>query len=295
MKATYLVALLAGLVASASTLEAQGGQVLRRAPPLDSAARAQQSSYEKALRELRASSPAAFDSTRALMALVTHMALGRLGYLSRPFDLATSPTLVSAIRAYERDRGLAVTGDPLNFELSASLRSDEQAFDIAPSLPTRAVSVTEDYAFLQGAWTFADMGDQSIAVEINCRRAERRCVESQAIYRASVLGSPMLTTDLQEWEIARWDNVEIATQPVDFTCARYGLRINIVQKTAVKVRSTISNAQACAHQIKDDLIITLSDGPTVAGEKARKKALDPFPALLSDAAATLLKQNVKAP
>lgn len=260
---------------------------IRRAAPLDSSARAEKSNYERELRQLRSRSVAEYDSTRQLMTLVIHMRLARLGYAAGPFDVTLTPVLADAIRRYERDRALPITGDPLSFELSTSLSADEKVFEFAPALPSRIVSVLPGYVRATGAWSFSEMGDQSIAVELTCEREERRCVESQAILRAGTWVERVLSTDQQEWSVERWDDVEVATAPVDFMCARYVLRINLVQKTASKVRSTISNTPACAHQTKADLIIALLDGPTMAGERASKASESPFPALLTPAAAAL--------
>lgn len=264
---------------------------VRRTAPLDSAQREAKSRYERELRELRSRSVAEFDTSRQLMTVVVHMRLARLGYAAGPFDVALTPTLAESIRRYESDRGLTVTGDPLSFELRSSLSADEKTFETAPALPSRTVSVVSGYMRATGAWSFAEMGDQAIAVELTCTRTERRCVESQAILRAGTWVDRVLSTDQQEWTVERWDAVEIATAPVDFMCARYVLRINLVQKTASKVRSTISNTPDCVHQSKADLHITLEDGPTLAGEYARKTSSNPFPALLTPAAAALLNRG----
>ena len=266
-------------------------QPMRRAAPLDSVARGEKARYEAAMRDLRSQSVASFDTSRQIMTLTVHMRLARLGYAAGPFDVSVTPTLAEAIRRYELDRGLPATGDPLTFELNASLSADEKVFDTAPALPSRFVSVSPDYVYAKGAWTFSEMGDQAIAVELTCRRADRRCVESQAILTPGSWVTHTLSTDQQEWAIERWDAVEIATAPVDFTCAHYVLRIDLVQKTASKVRSTISNASSCAHQSKADLNIALEDGPTLAGQNAREASSSPFPALLSPAASALLNRG----
>ena len=262
----------------------------RRAFPLDSVAAADKEGYELSLRELRRKSPAEFESMRDLLTLYTHMRLGRLGYIGGPFDTFLSLELIEAIRKYERDRGLAVTGDPLSFALARSLTDDEKLLERIPGLPSRRVAGTTGYVRVVGAWTFADMGDQVIAVEIDCDEFERRCVEAQAILGTGIFGGPVLSTDLQEWRVARWDAVEIMTEPVDFECARYVLRINLVQSTATKVRSTISSASMCAALSKDDVVIMLTDGSAVAS----RRALEPSPSALSPRASALWNRDARA-
>lgn len=272
----------------------QAAAPARRAAPLDSAGRAEKAFALREIAALRDSSPAALDSLRLMVAFSRQMQLARLGYASGPFDFAVSPALVEAIRSYERDRGLPITGDPLGFELGRSLEEDEQFFAEDPSLPLRMIVGNTEYIEVQGAWTFADMGEQLIAVEIACDRQARTCSEAQVILRSGSFG-PSLTTDQQQWSISRWDTVEIATEPVDFVCARYTLRINLVQKTATKLRSTISNAATCSHQNRDYLVITLRDGSELAAERARARAAVPHPLRITPRAAAAMNFRAHPP
>lgn len=288
-----LVGLVLILAASPGVKAQQPGIVSqRKAVPLDSVAREAKTSQLLDLTALQRKSPAAYDSLRAIMALTTQMQLAKLGYASGPFDPELTPDLVSAIQEYERDRGLAVTGDPLSYELRASLQADDERFEEELFLPSRQIVGDDSYVSVRGVWTFPDMGDQLIVMEVTCDRAILRCFESQAILRRGGFG-PSLSTDQQQWVIARWDQIEIATEPVDFLCARYVLRINLVQKTATKVRSTISTSANCRHQGPDDLIITLSDGDEVTGARIRNRNSEPFPARLTPRASALLNRGVQ--
>jgi peptidoglycan hydrolase-like protein with peptidoglycan-binding domain len=296
MRCTNVVAVLASAVSFVvgAALDAQEQAVvpIRRAVPLDSAGRASKASATREIAALRNSSPAAFDSLRSMIAFSRQMQLARMGYAAGPFDIAVSSELVAAIRSYERDRGLAITGDPLSFELGRSLDEDERFFADEPFLPMRMVVGDAEYIQVRGAWTFPDMGEQHIAVEIACDRRARTCFESQAILRSDGFG-PSLSTDQQQWSIGRWDSVEIATEPVDFVCARYALRINLVQKTATKVRSTISNTATCSHQNRDDLVITLRDGAELDAERSRARLSAPFPARVTPRASETVNSRAR--
>lgn len=282
-----------GLAAAAPAVQAQPptSVPVRRAAPLDSAARAAKRAMMTELDNLRRTAPAAYDSIRSIYALVVHMQLGRLGYIAGPFDATLTPTLANAIREYERDRGLPVTGNPLTFELIASLEDDEASLAQQPSLPTRVITMHDGSVLLQGAWTFPDMGEQFTAVKIICYRQTMRCIESQAILDRESVADGSLSTDLQEWVVSRWDNVEIATLPVDFLCARYLLRINLVQRNATKIRSTISNDSLCSHAQREELIITLHDGPELAAKQVTERRGFPFPARLTPRASAILNFN----
>jgi hypothetical protein len=291
LRILILPALLLCMVGRAALAQATDEPGSRLAAPLDSAALAEKLRYARRLRELQAKSPTEYETTRQAATLTVHMGLARFGYVSGPFDVNLSAALVDAIRRYERDRGLPVTGDPLTYELLLSLAADDQVLGTAPVLPSRFVTSSFGYARATGAWRFDGMGSQSIGVEISCSKQERRCVESQAILRAGTWVDQTLTSDQQEWVVDRWDEVEIATAPVDFTCARYILRINLVQQTATKVRSTISKADECSHQEKADLVIKLEDGPALAAQRVREASREKFPALLSPAAAALFDRG----
>lgn len=276
-------------------VQSQDAVPRRLATPLDSVGRASKAAAMKEAASLRRSSPASFDSLRAMIAFSRQMSLARLGYIAGPFDIALTPALSAAIRSYERDRGLEETGDPLSFELGRSLEDDEMFFVQAPLLPTKGVAGDSEFVLVRGAWTFPEMGEQYIAVELRCDRRAGTCVESQAILSSGGFFGSSLSTNQELWTIARWDAVEIATEPVDFTCARYVLRINLVQKSATKVRSTISNAAQCSHQTREDLVISLRDGADLAAEQARRRASEPFPARLTPRASDRLNAGVVRP
>ncbi len=265
----------------------------RRAATLDSLEREAMGAQQRAMVALRRSSPAEYDEIRTISSLVRHWQLGRLGYLSGPFDAAVTAELVAAIRSYEQDRGLSLTGDPLSFELEKSLEDDEEFLAPRPSLPSRTVRVTADYVHARGAWVFADMGDQLIAVTVDCDKRLGRCVESQAfLYISSRHPFSSLSTDQQVWAVAQWDDVEIATEPLDFSCMRHTLRINLVRETATKVWSRNSNAAACSNADGLERVMTLSDGGEIASQRAGARSKVPFPLRLTPRASAIINRHV---
>ena len=87
---------------------------VRAARALDSAEMIRKRDFDSTFK-LSGDSSATRDSLRRYMALMSHMSLARLGYLSGPFDAQVTPALQEAIRSYERDRRLPVTGEPANY------------------------------------------------------------------------------------------------------------------------------------------------------------------------------------
>jgi hypothetical protein len=285
-------ALIAGLVISVFLGPAAHAQRMQpRAAVADSAQWSRKRQHDRQMEALKRESLAAYDSLRAFLGLSVQMQLARLGYGSGPFDLGVSGTLQETIREYEADRGIPVSGEPMSFWLAESLRLDESRLQEDPSLPARVLVGDAGWLRLTGAWTFAEMGEQFIAVELSCDRARRSCVEAQAILGQGMFGN-VLSTDLQQWVVARWDAVEVVTEPVDFQCARYTLRINLVQETATKVRSTISNRPDCRALQREDLTITLTDGPQLAGLRAVERSRVEFPARLTPRASAAMNSRV---
>ena len=264
----------------------RASQALQSTISLDSSELAEKRSFDSTVANLRTSSPAMLDSLRALLAFRAHSSLGRLGYIRGPFDAVVTADLRDAIKSYERDRGLPPIGDPLTYELSASLRRDEEILDESVSAPTKIFSRQPNYVLMEGAWSAAELGSQTTAVHISCDRAAMKCTEVQGIV-SNFGGRKSLSTDLQEWSIESWDQSEIVTHSVDFPCTRYALKVNLIQESATKIRSTISSSQICAYLSKADLVMRLASGSDF-DEKRTKARL---PMLLGPAARKLLHQE----
>lgn len=280
---------LVGLFAVGSCSDAPGtrsSQGLQSSISLDSSEIAEKRSFDSTVASLRKSSPAMLDSLRALLAFNAHSSLGRLGYTRGPFDAVVTDDLREAIKSYERDRGLPPLGDPLTYELSASLRRDEETLDEGISAPTKYFSRRPNYVLMQGAWSAAELGGQTMAVQMSCDRASMKCTEVQGIV-STIGGRRSLSTDLQEWRIESWDQSEIVTYSVDFPCTRYSMRVNLIQESATKIRSTISSSQICAYLSKADLVMKLVNGSDLDENRAKRR----FPMLLGPAAKKLLHQE----
>jgi peptidoglycan hydrolase-like protein with peptidoglycan-binding domain len=206
------------------------------------------------------------------------MLLARLGYQVGPLDAVLDEQTKAAIKAYEKKRGLKVTGDPLSFDTMKQVNIDRSALDYEPvSLPLLYVYTEfwdEGYFAANGTWRLAGeaMGAPEQATTIECRRSEGVCLEATAV--VTRWSGAALGVDLETYKIERWDKHEIVTEPEDRQCTRYVRRINRLTKSVSGIRTTISRSGACAGVDAGEESMTLSDGMEVSNELHRKRRKD---------------------
>jgi hypothetical protein len=101
--------------------------------------------------------PAKYAESKLIFTFVTEAMLGRLGYGVGPFDGVLDAKEVEALRAYEKARGIPVTGDPMSFETVESIARDQATPDTSlPSLPSLIVYTDmwdRGYVTAEGTWT----------------------------------------------------------------------------------------------------------------------------------------------
>lgn len=236
----------------------------------DSAVASQEVELQGFVRQLRDSAPAALDTFRRHAAFAVQVQLARLGYIGGPFDAAVTPELEAAIRRYERTRGLPERGDPLSRALLTKLESDIARLDDVPQLPRKFVFFQPGYVSAEGAWVAPELAGQWTAVEISCTREPYECRETQGIYERT-MGAPTLRLFHEVYRIDSWDSVEVVGT-LSYPCTRYLLRINRVQESATKVRSTTSSEERCRHLDRKDLVMRLESGIDLRGREATERS-----------------------
>lgn len=224
----------------------------------------QRVSYEKELAQLRANNPAEFEKLRRLHVITTQVILAQLGYAVGPFDGLLDERTTNALRAYQRNRKLKVTGDPLAFETLEQIQHDGAAIDDRPvSLPSLHVFLDlwdADYVSAKSTWTFTadEMAQPQRTSVIECYRDYGICTEATAIVEGE--GPKHLTLHTDIYDIERWDKHEIITKPKQFGCVRQVRRFNRVQKSVTGLRSTTSQDDACKAVDAKEFHMQLSNG-----------------------------------
>lgn len=224
----------------------------------------QRAAYEKELAQLRANSPAEFEKRKRLHVITTQVVLSHLGYGLGPFDGLLDERTTNALRAYQRDRKLKVTGDPLAFETFEQLMHDGAAIDDHPvSLPPLHVFLDlwdTGYVSAKGTWTFTadEMAQPQRTSVIQCHRNYGICTEATAIVHGE--GTKHLTLHTDIYDIERWDKHEIVTKPKQFECVRQVHRFNRVQNSVTGLRSTTSQDDACKAVDAKEFHMQLTNG-----------------------------------
>ena len=221
--------------------------------------------FQEELVRLRKGDPGEFEKAKRVFTLATELLLARLGYGVGSFDGVVDPKTAEALRAYEKARGIPVTGDPLSFETVETVRRDTATLDKhPPSLPPRRVFTDlwdTGYVSASGTWTIAgeEMGMPHQTSKINCDRSAGVCTEATAILTFHD-GEPSLSVDIDTYEIERWDQHEVVTKPLQFGCTRYVRRITRLQKAVSGIRSTTAAGEDCKGIDQSEKYLVLADG-----------------------------------
>jgi Putative peptidoglycan binding domain len=202
---------------------------------------------------------------KADMVLLAQLVLGQLGYGTGPYNANLDEKTQAALRVYEKNRKLPVTGDPMSFETLQQLHADLNAANYRPvSLPSLDVFIDfwdNGYFSAKGTWVLSNEGmawpEQTS--KIDCYRASKMCVEATSIVRGDVTDR-RLSIDTDSYEIERWDEHEIVTKPLQFGCTRYVRRVNRAQKSVTGIRSMTSTQGDCKGIDNTEKYMVLSDG-----------------------------------
>ena len=229
--------------------------------------RKERSKYETELEQLKRKDTKGYEELKVGAILWTQLLLGRLGYGLGPYNGVLDEKTKNALREYQKQQKLPVTGDPLSFETFEQIRKDMELMDYQPmSLPSLQVFVDlwdQGKASAKGTWVLANekMAWSEQVSDIQCFRDRRICIDATAIVTGKG-GDRRLTVDTDVYEIERWDDYEIVTKPVETGagCVRYIRKFNRVQKSVTGLRSTISTGGLCKGIETKEMHMILSDG-----------------------------------
>ncbi len=211
------------------------------------------------LEALRRDDPARYRDQRAVFIYISQMALAGLGFgptlLTGDDDDATK----EAVRSFEIARGMTVTGNVLAPATWTRVVDDADRLlkaKLRPDLPTPGFGSdrwSQGYVVVRGPWISDETSSVDQAVSIECRRERLECrIVYAELGRGGVAGR-ILRPDIEYYRIARWDNSEIVSEPLDYPCARYLLRLNRVQESVTLTRSTLSTSGTCFYMTGQDL------------------------------------------
>jgi hypothetical protein len=244
--------------------------------------RKERSEYETELQRLKRDKPKEYENTKRMAILWTQLLLGRLGYGVGPYNGVLDEKTKNALRAYQKQRNLPITGDPLSFETVEQVNKDTNLLDYEPANLSRLfVSLDfwqSGYVSGKGTWvlTNAKTAWPEQTTHIQCRHAQRICIEATAVLTGEGRNRTV-SVDTDVYEIERWDDREIVTKPreTSFGCVRYVLKFNRVQRSVTGLRSTISTEGLCEGIEAKEMHMILSDGVKVYWElyQTSKKAV----------------------
>jgi len=244
--------------------------IARSQPPTEEWYR-RRSEYELELKKLQRDDPKQYEKVKRAAILYAQVLLGRLGYGVGPYNGVLDEKTQTALREYQIQRAIPVTGDPLSFETSKQIEEDMNLLDNKPVILPRLFVFLDHwqsgYVSAKGTWTLTGekMGLPEQTTHIQCFRDRRVCIEATALIEGSS-ETRLLTVDSDEYEIERWDDYEIVTSPKQFGCVRYIRRLNRLQKSVTGLRSTTSTDELCKGVETRELHMTLSDGFNVYWE-----------------------------
>lgn len=191
--------------------------------------------------------------------IVMQMALGHLGYGTGPFtgefDERTRQA-VAKFRSNIKKTSAAELDGEIWIEIVDAYKETTKPGILLPPLQVSTASwdryvTASGTLLLQGE----ELGIPLQTTEVQCHRQMGICIVATAM-----LNENYLSTDIETYEVERWDSYEIVTKPMDKLCVRYTLRISRNQKTVTGLRSTISQAGLCAGISTNEMPLRLEDG-----------------------------------
>lgn len=164
------------------------------------------------------------------------------------------------MRRFERARHLAITGDPFTRATFQRLNADIDRVEKAeqrPSLGFKSFTWDSAWVIAEGAWYMEGEPETYMVAHIYCDRAGGQCRLAWARLGRGLFSARALEVLTETFQIGRWDEVEIISEPLDYPCTRYLLRINRLQETVVMTRSTLSKGDLCKAMDVGDLVTRL--------------------------------------
>jgi len=201
--------------------------------------------------------------------------LGRFGYGTGPYTGTFDEQTKAALKRYQTQTGLPVTGD-LDFQTLTHLTDDNKVLDRPlPYLPKYAFHGDQwDKAIeVEGTWA-SEAGPTSDAVQTSklyCFREQKQCIESTAVLL--VEHSPMLEVATHVYAIKEWDDEQLVSEPYDGeACTISILRIHRRTNTVTRFSAYQDGKGICAEVSTEDVQYRLINGPDVFVNLQQRKA-----------------------
>jgi len=201
------------------------------------------------LDSLRRTNPQEYATTRTMFTTLLQMSLGRLGFGPIVFSGVLDSSTAASVRRFERARHLAITGDPFTratFQQIAADRDRVVKSEDRPYLGPKSFHWAGEWVIAEGPWYMEGENDTYMVTHVYCDRAGAECRLAWARIGPSALVGRQLQILTETFRVGRWDETEIISDPLDYPCTRYLLRINRLQETVVMTRSTLSKGDLCA-------------------------------------------------
>lgn len=200
---------------------------------------------QQAWRDLQRKDPAAWAKQKADLVFDAQQTLAKFGY-GTLFTAILDERTRDALRSYQRRNGLPVTGDvdgPTWFQLQDDSSALEPHMAIGP-LYVFLDSDWDNFVRVEGAWLEQgkkpDANTPFTSAVVECSKSAHLCVAANSD------GSGYIK--LEWFDIERWDQYEIATQPNDLLCGRETLRITRPDKTLLAINTgAYKNVEACTN------------------------------------------------
>ena len=219
--------------------------------------------YANELEKLKQEDPVRYAQDKKRMTIALQMFLGAAGYRIGPFDGIMGDKTASALRQYQKDRGLPINGDVLDMDLRDKLAEDEALLRPPMEFPPAVLGIfdrwDEGFVLVRGTWALLNdkIGNPIQTSEITCIKSLGQCIEAKAEVNSSF---NFLSVSTQFLDIERWDKSEIVTKPLDSICRRSITRINRLQKSVTGIDSKISDEGFCKVVPDRDINSELQDG-----------------------------------
>ncbi len=213
-----------------------------------------------------------------LLVLGTQIYLGRFGYGVGPFTGELDQPTQAALRAYQKNVGIAETGK-INKETLKHLTDDNTTLDqVLPFLPQFKFEAEnwKEMVAANGTWAMENLPVAGAlqTSQISCHRKWNLCSESTAKLAQGY--TPTLLSHTNIYEIDTWDDDTIVTKPSKTgPCLSTHLRIQR-EDTIVTRLTTVETSETgpCAKTTSREIQMQLANGSQIYLALKQRKIQD---------------------
>jgi hypothetical protein len=204
-----------------------------------------QEKNDRYLQDLKEKDPRAWNKLRAQEILDAQETLASFGY-GTIFTATLDEKTVEALRSYQMRSGLPVTGD-VDTATIRHLTADKAELERhIPLGPVYAFNDSDWNNFITAQGTWFEQGQEPDAktpvlpTRLECFKSAGLCIIATQVSEGSEY------IHLEWFEVQRWDQYEIVTQPVDLPCGRESIHISRPEKTVLGINTAAyKNVDAC--------------------------------------------------